>query len=198
VVPAPKNIYGVTKLAAESLCELFQRRSGLPCIVLRTSRLFPEPDDRKELRDAYDDANLKLNELAYRRVDIDDVVAAHLRALERAPSLGFARYIVSATTPFTRDDLALLGRDAPSVLAQRVRAYADAYAQRGWAMLPTLDRVYVNARARAELGWRPHFDFASALERVRAGQDFRSPLARAVGAKGYHATQFEQGPYPVE
>ncbi len=198
VVPAPKNIYGVTKLAAESLCELFQRRSGLPCIVLRTSRFFPEPDDRKELRDAYDDANLKLNELAYRRVDLDDVVAAHLCALERAASLGFGRYIVSATTPFTRDDLAALGCDAPAVLARCIPAYAGVYAQRGWTMLPALDRVYVNARARVELDWRPRFDFASALERVRAGQDFRSPLARSVGAKGYHAMTFEQGPYPVE
>src|SRR5262245_12879481 len=30
VTPAPKNIYGVTKLAAESLCELFQYRTGMP------------------------------------------------------------------------------------------------------------------------------------------------------------------------
>jgi UDP-glucose 4-epimerase len=126
------------------------------------------------------------------------VVAAHLRALERAPSLRLARYIVSATTPFTREDLAELGRDAPSVLARCIPAYTDVYARRGWRMLPALDRVYVNARARIELDWRPRFDFASALERVRVGEDFRSPLARAVGAKGYHATEFEQGPFPVE
>jgi len=42
VVPVPKNIYGLTKLAAENLCELLQQSSGLPCIVLRTSRFFPE------------------------------------------------------------------------------------------------------------------------------------------------------------
>src|SRR5262249_35819754 len=36
VVPLPKNIYGVTKTAAESLCELFHYRTGLPCLVLRT------------------------------------------------------------------------------------------------------------------------------------------------------------------
>jgi UDP-glucose 4-epimerase len=38
----PRNIYGVTKKAAEDLCELFFRSRGLPCIVLRTSRFFPE------------------------------------------------------------------------------------------------------------------------------------------------------------
>lgn len=41
VVPIPKNIYGVTKVAAESLCELFRRTQGLPAVVLRTSRFFP-------------------------------------------------------------------------------------------------------------------------------------------------------------
>jgi UDP-glucose 4-epimerase len=198
VVPAPRNIYGVTKLAAESLCELLHRRAGLACVILRTSRFFPEQDDRKALREAYDDANLKLNELLYRRVDLADVAAAHAQALERAPALGFARYVVSATTPFGRDDAAALGRDAPAVLAQRVPAYLDVYTKRGWTMLPALDRVYFNGRARSELGWQPRIDFGSALDRVRAGADFRSPLALAVGSKGYHAETFAEGPFPVE
>jgi UDP-glucose 4-epimerase len=64
-------------------------------------------------------------------------------------------------------------------------------------MLPSLDRVYVNERARRELGWRPRYDFAVALERLRADEDFRSPLARAVGSKGYHAERFAEGPYPI-
>jgi len=29
------------------------------------------------------------------------------------------------------------------------------------------------------------------------GEDHRSPLARAVGSKGYHAKSFADGPYPV-
>jgi hypothetical protein len=41
-------------------------------------------------------------------------------------------------------------------------------------------------RARAELGWRPRWDFARVLALLEAGEDFRSPLARDVGAKGYH------------
>src|SRR5215510_14658778 len=105
VVPIPKNIYGVTKTAAEDLCELFHRNHKLPCLILRTSRFFPEEDDHKERRDAYEDANLKANEFLHRRVDIEDVVSAHLLALEKAPAIGFGRYIISGTTPFTRDDL---------------------------------------------------------------------------------------------
>ena len=65
-------------------------------------------------------------------------------------------------------------------------------------MVPSIDRVYVNARARQELGWRPRYDFAFAIERLAADQDFRSPLARLVGTKGYHAEAFAEGPYPVE
>src|SRR3954451_25266277 len=73
VVPVPRNVYGVTKRAAEDLCELVHRDHGLPCLVLRTSRFFPESDYRDDVRAAYADANLKVNELLYRRVDIEDV-----------------------------------------------------------------------------------------------------------------------------
>src|SRR5260370_8587666 len=65
VRPVPKNIYGVTKIAAEDLCELFHRRHGLPCFILRTSRFFPEEEDRKEVREAYADANIKMNKFLY-------------------------------------------------------------------------------------------------------------------------------------
>src|SRR4051794_40979318 len=108
VAPAPRNIYGVTKVAAENVCELVHRDHGLPVLILRTSRFFPEADDRDEVRTAFGDANLKVNELLYRRADLQDIVDAHRLALERAPELGFGRYIISATTPFTRDDLGAL------------------------------------------------------------------------------------------
>ncbi len=187
VVPRPRNIYGVTKTAAEDLCELVHRDHGLPVLVLRTSRFFPEPDDRDEARTSYLDLNLKVNELLYRRVDLEDAVSAHVRALERAPVLGFGRYIVSATTPFTRADAAELLDDAPAVVARRFPDYAAIYAERGWRMLPAIERIYDNARARRDLGWAPRFDFRRALDRLAAGQDPRSELARLVGAKGYHA-----------
>ena len=195
VSPVPRNIYGTTKTAAEDLCELVHRDHGLPCLILRTSRFFPEADDRDDVRALYEDANLKLNELLYRRVDLEDVVGAHRLALERAPEIGFGRYIISATTPFTRDDLAELPTDAPAVLRRLVPGYEDVYAQLGWKMFPSIERVYDNARARAELGWAPHYDFRHALERLQAGEEPRSELAAAVGAKGYHAVS--TGPYTV-
>ena len=195
VTPVPRNIYGATKTAAEDLCELVQRDHGLPCLILRTSRFFPEGDDRDDVRASYEDANLKVNELLYRRVDLEDVVSAHLRALERAPEIGFGRYIISATTPFTRDDLAALRADAPAVVRRLFPGYEAVYERLGWRMFPSLERVYVNARAVSELGWSPRYDFGDVLGRLEAGEDYRSPLAATVGAKGYHSVS--TGPYTV-
>jgi nucleoside-diphosphate-sugar epimerase len=195
--PIPRNIYGVTKVAAEDLCELFHRSRALACVVLRTSRFFPEADDDAEIRSTYDDGNAKANEYLYRRVDLQDAVDAHLLALRKAPSIGFARYIVSATTPFRPEDLAELRVNAAAVVARRIPRYADAYARRNWRMFPGIDRVYVNERARQELGWQPEYDFQRIVDLLAAGADIFSPLARLVGAKGYHDRTFEQGPYPI-
>jgi UDP-glucose 4-epimerase len=197
VVPVPRNIYGVTKLAAENLCELFHRNTRMPCIVLRTSRFFPEEDDDASVRRTFDDANLKVNEFLYRRADIEDIVSAHMLAMENAPAIGFGRYIISATTPFTPDDLQQLRIDAPAVVRRYAPDYEAEYRRRGWSMLPTIERVYINALARAQLGWQPRYDFNSVIRRLRAEEDFLSPLARAVGSKGYHAEVFTEGPYPV-
>jgi UDP-glucose 4-epimerase len=187
VVPRPRNIYGVTKTAAEDLCELVHRDHGLPVMILRTSRFFPESDDRDELRTGYLDLNLKVNELLYRRVDLEDAVSAHLAALDRAPQLGFGRYIVSATTPFAPGDAVALREDARAVVARVFPDCPALYDRLGWKMLPSSERVYDNARARRELDWTPRFDFRHALDRLTRGEDPRSDLALAVGAKGYHA-----------
>jgi UDP-glucose 4-epimerase len=191
------NIYGVTKLAAENLCELVARRQKLPLIVLRTARFFPEADDDAGIRSRYESANAQANELLFRRADIEDVAAAHLLAIGRAGVIGFGRYIVSATTPFTPKDLVMLRHDAPAVVLRRFPECAQLYAERGWRLFPTIDRVYVNALAMRALGWEPQYDFRHVLESLRAGRDFRSPLAREVGSKGYHARMFADGPYPV-
>lgn len=197
VVPVPRNIYGVTKTAAEDLCQLMHRLHGLPCLVLRTSRFFPEPDDSAHIRDGFADENAKANEFLYRRVDIEDAARAHLLALAAAPRIGFARYIISATTPFTRDDLPGLSRDAPAVLSLRVPEAETVYRTKGYRMFPRLDRVYDNAKARQELGWTPAYDFARVLGQLARGEPIGSPLARSIGIKGYHGDAYADGLYPV-
>ena len=158
-------------------------------MILRVARFFPEPDDDDEVRAAYPDANMKANEYLYRRVDIEDVVSAHLLALERAPAIGFARYIVCATSPFTRDDAAALAVDAPSVVA-------GAFPIRQWstpaavgrcspasiASMSTPGPVPTSAGNRATTS-------GHVLDRLKADEDPRSALAREVGSKGYDASR---------
>jgi len=184
--PVPKNIYGVTKVAAEDLCQIVHQDHGLPCIVLRTSRFFPEDDDEPAARAERSTPNLQANEFLHRRVDIEDVVDAHLCALRAAPRLGFGRYVVSATTPFRHEDLAELPRDAGAVLDRRVPGWRALYGRHGWTMNEGIERVYVNDAARAALGWQPRVDFAAVLERLRSTGDIRGALARRIGIKGYH------------
>lgn len=196
LVPIPKNIYGLSKRAAEDLCQLFSRNHNLPCLVLKTSRFFLEVDDLKEKRDSFADRNIKVNEYLNRRVDIADVVSAHLLALEKVSTLGFRKYIITATTPFTRADLAELPTNAAAVMARKFPDYEDLYARYSWQM-PGIQRVYVNERARKELDWQPIYDYRKVLDSLRAGAEYRSPLAMEVGIKGYHPEPFDEGPYPV-
>jgi nucleoside-diphosphate-sugar epimerase len=194
----PKNIYGVTKNAAEDLFQLFYRNHKLPAIILKTSRFFPEEDDKKQIRDDFESLNIKAIEYLYRRVDLEDAVSAHLLALEEVERIGFGKFIISATTPFRQADLIQLRTDAGSVVRRLYPDFEPLFQERGWKMVPQIDRVYVNDKARNELGWQPKYDFRYILDCLKADRDFRSKLSLEVGEKGYHKEKFEKGPYPVE
>jgi nucleoside-diphosphate-sugar epimerase len=163
---APRNIYGVTKLAAEGLCRLHHAEQGLNCIVLRTSRFFPEDDDTHS---APSGDNLKANEFLNRRLTVEDAARAHVAALEQAPEIGFGLYLVSAPTPFARDEAEELKRDARAAIARHFPDTADLYAARGWTLPTSLDRVYDAGRIERELGFRCQTDFAAVLDALRAG-----------------------------
>lgn len=198
VAPIPKNIYGLSKIAAEGLAELFYKKHQLPCLVLRTSRFFLEPDDQVNIRDQFADLNAKANEFLYRRVDLADIVDAHLLAIKKAREIGFGRYIISATAPFQHEDLVELQRDAAAVVARIFPDFVACYEQKGWRMFPVLDRVYVNEKARLELAWEPKYNFRHVLDSIKKEESFFSPLALQVGSKKYHDQEFEVGPYPAE
>jgi len=193
VMPVPKNIYGVTKASAEDLCQLAHRNDGLACIVLRTSRFFVEGDDRPDLYDGRSEDNIKANEYTCRRVALEDAVDAHLKAAQRAPHLGFGKYVVSATTPFTREDMVQLRTDAAPVFARRAPLAAAVWRERGWRFPDTLDRVYINARARQDLGWRPRFDLNAIAARLATGESVHTPLSQLVGSKEYANSEYHRG-----
>ncbi|WP_284947491.1 NAD-dependent epimerase/dehydratase family protein [Acidisoma cladoniae] len=163
----PRNIYGVTKLAAEGLCRLYAAEHGLSCVVLRTARFFPEDDDTHRMPSG---ENLKANEFLNRRLTVEDAADAHIVALERAPALGFETFILSAPTPFDRADASELKRDASAVIA---RYFPDApmlYAKRGWTLPASLGRVYDWRHAERRLGFRCSTGFAEVLNALREGR----------------------------
>jgi nucleoside-diphosphate-sugar epimerase len=160
----PRNIYGVTKLAAEQLCRDQHRDHGLNIVMLRTSRFFPEEDDS-----APGGANRKANEFLNRRLTVEDAAEAHVVALEKAPAIGFGTYIVSAPPPFDRDEAEELIRDAPAVIARHFPDAARLYAAAGWRLPESIDRVYDPSRAQRELGFRCRTGFAEILDALAQG-----------------------------
>ncbi len=162
----PRNIYGVTKLAAEGLCRLHHIEHGLDCVVLRTARFFPEEDDT--LRDLTG-PNLKANEFLHRRLTVEDAAEAHVVALERAPDVGFGVFVISAPPPFDQSEAEELKRDATSVIARHYPEAAELYARQGWRLPRRISRVYDPAAAESVLGFRCRTDFAAILQALREG-----------------------------
>jgi nucleoside-diphosphate-sugar epimerase len=198
VVPVPKNIYGATKVAAEDMCFLVHEDSALPVLVLRTSRFFPEADDDEDRRSAMGDENLKVCELTYRRVDIADVVQACVCAVKKAKEIGFAKYIISAPSPFANDaeTLRKLDTDAGSVLRDTSPRSEAVFQEKQWTYLNRIDRVYDSSKAIKELGWAPEYTFDRTVERLANGHEWRSELTFKVGKRGYHAVP--TGVYTLE
>jgi UDP-glucose 4-epimerase len=164
----PRNIYGTTKLAAEGLCRIHHHDHGLNCIVLRTSRFFPEDDDAI---DGFSGLNLKANELLHRRLTVEDAAEAHVSALEKAPALGFGVFVVSAPSPFHRRDTVALKTDAAAVITRHFPEAPLLYAERGWQLPQSISRVYDASLAAQKLGFRCKVDFGSVLQALRDNRD---------------------------
>ena len=160
----PRNIYGITKLAAEQACKLLHREHGIAALILRTGRFFPEDDDTHAVPSG---PNLKANELLGRRLTVEDAAAAHLAALEAAPQIGCDTFILSAPPPFVREDAEELARDARAVIARYHPDAAELYAAEGWVLPESIDRVYDPSRAERRFNWRARTDFGSLLAALR-------------------------------
>lgn len=167
----PRNIYGVTKLAAEGLCRQHHLEQGLHTVILRTARFFPEEDDTL---DELTGPNLKANELLNRRASVQDMARAHIAALEHAHEVKFGLYIVSAPTPFSREDVGLLKQDAATVISDKFPDAEKAYARIGWQLPRAISRVYDGSRIERDLGFSYHTHFGDVLRAINEGRP--SPL----------------------
>ncbi len=164
----PRNIYGVTKLAAEHLCRLHHEAHGLAIVVLRTGRFFPEEDDTHR---GLSGPNTKANEFLGRRLTVEDAAEAHVAALQRAPEIGFGSFIVAAPTPFSVDEAELLIDDAPAMISRHFPGAADLYARAGWTLPAQIERIYDSSLAERRLGFRCRTDFGAILEALERGEE---------------------------
>jgi UDP-glucose 4-epimerase len=165
VEPHPRTIYHETKLEAEHVLASIARQGTLVVTAIRMSRCFPEPAPAM--------AVYRL----HRGIDARDVAHAHELALQHTAP-GFAKYVVSGSTPFLREDMPELASSAPTVLERRAPALVRAFAQRGWRLPASIDRVYSPALAQRELGWQSQYGFAEVLAML----DAESPEVLAPGS----------------
>lgn len=165
LTPVPRDLYDVTKFAAEGLCRDVAAAHGLACTILRVARFFPEPP--------YAMALYRL----YKGVDLRDVVAAHGLALQAALS-GCQVLNIAARSPFTAGETVELLHNPQRVILRYFPAAGERFATLGWQFPTRIDRVYVIEKAERELGYRPAFNFMEYLAEVShhsSGSQFSGP-----------------------
>ncbi|MGD8534901.1 MAG: NAD(P)-dependent oxidoreductase [Candidatus Aminicenantes bacterium] len=153
LIPEPRDIYDETKIAAEELCRSYSEKHGLPCISLRVSRFFPEPE------------YLMVLYRLYRGVDVRDAAEAHILAME-IDSKGYDVFNISARSPFSENETNELLHDAPRVLLRHFPSLDKQFAQRSWKLPKSIDRVYVIHKAEEQLGYRPRYNFEDYLREL--------------------------------
>jgi len=158
LAPRPRDIYDITKLAAEELCCLVARDRNLPTICLRVSRFFEQSPD---LMAAY---------RLYRGANVRDIAAAHVLAA-RNQDIEFDIFTISARSPFQREDTAELLTDAPAVIRGYYPDAEDVFRAQGWTLPASVDRVYVTEKAERLLGYIPQHNFAELLDELRTGTE---------------------------
>jgi nucleoside-diphosphate-sugar epimerase len=150
LVPRPRDIYDITKLAAEALCRTVAAAHEVPTICLRTSRFFAETPEMVAIH------------RLYRGADVRDIAAAHVLAVTN-PTIPFDIFNISSRSSFGEADLTELLRDAAPVIRRLYPEAEREFRRRGWTLPRRIDRVYVIERAERALGYRPRHNFGELL-----------------------------------
>jgi nucleoside-diphosphate-sugar epimerase len=154
----PRDIYDITKLAAEELCRLFARDHSLPTICLRVSRFFEQTP------------GLMATYRLYRGADVRDIAAAHILAATNQ-DIAFDTFNISARSPFQREDTPELLTNAPRVIRRYYPNAEEVFHAQGWTLPESIDRIYVTEKAERLLGYAPQHNFAELLDELRANGD---------------------------
>lgn len=150
LTPQPRDIYDITKLAAELLCKDFFEKEQVETTVLRVSRFMPEP------------GNVKAIHRLYRGLAEEDGARAHLLALEKRFDR-FEIFNISNQSPFRETDLEELYNSPRNVITRYYPGAEAVFIERNWRFPERIDRVYVIDKAVQMLGYRPRHNFDTFL-----------------------------------
>lgn len=151
----PRDIYDITKIAAENLCQDFFDSDRLQTSSLRVSRFWKEP--------IVDKVFYRM----YRGLDVRDAAFAHKLVLDQNLE-AFEAFNISAQSIFSEEDVQALKNDLEPLLSQRVPLLAGVYRSKNWALPNEIDRVYVIDKARRMLGYQPRYNIKELIEEVSA------------------------------
>ena len=146
----PRDIYDITKIAAEGLCRDFFNKKTLQTTVLRVSRFWDEPIEKK------------IFYRMYRGLDVRDVALAHKLAIHKEFER-FDVFNISAQSIFTKHDLFALKNNAAKLLNDRIPKLVQFYQSMNWHIPESIDRVYVIDKARDVLGYSPNYNISEIL-----------------------------------
>lgn len=142
----PRDIYDITKQAAEQLCKDFFYKEGLQTSVYRVGRFLPE------------ERNLQANHRLYRGLDERDGAEALYLALKHQFT-DFEIFNIASSSPFTRDDLKNLKHNPVQSILKLYPEAAHIYQLKNWTFPTSIDRIYVIQKAKKLLGYTPKYTF---------------------------------------
>jgi len=148
--PNPEDIYDLTKLEAERLCQEASK-TGINTIILRMSRCFPEPEA------------LQVFYRLYRGVSAHDVADAHWLAVSSAIS-GTELFNISADPPFQQTETRALLNDPWKVIDRIYPEASRLFDKMKWEKPSSIDRVYVIDKAKRLLNYQPRDNFWAFLQ----------------------------------
>jgi len=148
--PEPRDIYDITKLTCELLCQDYFEKEGLDTTVLRVSRFLPEDD------------NTKANHRIYRGLDERDGAKGHLLALEKKFE-SFEIFNISSESPFQKEDLVALTKNPEKVISKYYTQAKEYYKANNWEFPKRIDRVYSIEKAKNELSYSPKYNYESLI-----------------------------------
>lgn len=149
--PFPEDIYDTSKLAAEALCEAASK-NGLPSVVIRMSRCFPEP------------VHLETFYRLYRGVDERDVARAHWLAATQILPSSFEVFNISGKSPFQPEDCETLLLDPWQIIDRYTPDLRTHFQQHDWPFPTQIDRVYATDKAERLLTFVPEYGYESVME----------------------------------